>query len=197
VNFLGHAYLSFGSEEILVGNMISDFVKGKAWMTYPEEIKKGIRLHRMIDAYTDDHSAIKEVKQIFRTDYRLYSAPIVDVLLDHFLANNPAHFTNTNLGLFTQSIYQTLEKQTAVLPPRFVHMFYYMKKEDWLYHYHTKAGIERSLHGLVRRSAFLQESERAVALFNKHYDDIVSLSNDFFKDVKVFAKEQWQLLNEQ
>lgn len=29
MNYLAHAYLSFDEPEILVGNMISDFVKGK------------------------------------------------------------------------------------------------------------------------------------------------------------------------
>ena len=29
VNYLAHAYLSFGDPEILTGNLISDFVKGK------------------------------------------------------------------------------------------------------------------------------------------------------------------------
>jgi hypothetical protein len=30
MNYLGHAYLSFNHQDILVGNMISDFIKGKA-----------------------------------------------------------------------------------------------------------------------------------------------------------------------
>ena len=29
MNYLAHAYLSFGDPDILAGNMISDFVKGK------------------------------------------------------------------------------------------------------------------------------------------------------------------------
>jgi acyl carrier protein phosphodiesterase len=29
MNYLAHAYLSFNEPEILTGNMISDFVKGK------------------------------------------------------------------------------------------------------------------------------------------------------------------------
>ena len=28
MNYLAHAYLSFGNEPVLIGNMISDFVKG-------------------------------------------------------------------------------------------------------------------------------------------------------------------------
>ncbi len=35
MNYLAHAYLSFNDPEILVGNMISDFVKGKKKFDYP------------------------------------------------------------------------------------------------------------------------------------------------------------------
>jgi acyl carrier protein phosphodiesterase len=42
MNFLAHAYLSFNNPEILVGNMISDFVKGSRQFQYPEAIQNGI-----------------------------------------------------------------------------------------------------------------------------------------------------------
>ncbi len=35
MNYLAHAYLSFGDPDILAGNMISDFVKGKKKFDYP------------------------------------------------------------------------------------------------------------------------------------------------------------------
>lgn len=35
MNYLAHAYLSFNDPEILVGNLISDFVKGKKKFDYP------------------------------------------------------------------------------------------------------------------------------------------------------------------
>ncbi len=51
MNYLAHAYLSFHDPEVLVGNMISDFVKGKKQYDYPDGIQKGIRLHRIIDLF--------------------------------------------------------------------------------------------------------------------------------------------------
>lgn len=65
MNYLAHAYLSFGNPEILMGNMISDFVKGKTKFDYPVGIQKGIALHRMIDNFTDTHAATKEAKEFF------------------------------------------------------------------------------------------------------------------------------------
>ncbi len=35
MNYLAHAYLSFNDPDVLAGNMISDFVKGKKKFDYP------------------------------------------------------------------------------------------------------------------------------------------------------------------
>ena len=88
MNYLAHAYLSFNEPGILTGNMISDFVKGRKKFDYPPQIKKGIELHHAIDEFTDNHPATKQAKEFFRSDYRLYSGAFVDIVYDHFLAND-------------------------------------------------------------------------------------------------------------
>lgn len=64
MNFLAHAWLSFDVPEILAGNLISDFVKGKKKFEFASGIQKGIELHRNIDAFTDQHPATKDAKNI-------------------------------------------------------------------------------------------------------------------------------------
>ena len=66
VNYLAHAYLSFGDPDILAGNMISDFVKGKKKYEYPDRIQIGITLHRKIDEYTDSHPATGRPKSYLK-----------------------------------------------------------------------------------------------------------------------------------
>lgn len=195
MNFLAHAYLSFGQEEILVGNMISDFVKGKAQYSFSPGIRKGIILHRRIDEFTDSHHAIKEAKEYFRPFYRLYSAPIVDVVLDHYLANDATYFREGELKNFTQNVYQTLNKYSAQMPSRFLLAFTYMQAEDWLFNYQYKHGIIKSIKGLVRRAQFLEDSSKAIELFNEHYSSLANCYHVFFEDVKFYAKEQLSLLN--
>jgi acyl carrier protein phosphodiesterase len=92
VNYLAHAYLSFGIPEIAVGNLISDFVKGKKKLDYPETIQKGISLHRAIDTFTDGHEITRQAKVFFKQDYGLYAGALTDVVYDHFLANDPQEF---------------------------------------------------------------------------------------------------------
>ena len=87
MNFLAHAQLSFHQPEILVGNMISDFVKGKKQYDFSPGIQQGIKLHRAIDQFTDTHPVTKELKQYFRLSYGLYAGVFTDVMYDYFLAN--------------------------------------------------------------------------------------------------------------
>jgi acyl carrier protein phosphodiesterase len=190
MNFLAHAYLSFHHKEILTGNMISDFVKGKARFNYPAGIQKGIVLHRAIDAYTDTHEATKTAMQVFRPAYRLYSGPIMDVLYDHFLAADDAVFTDSSLLHFSQNVYSVLEEHAAHLPLHFTHLLPYMKAENWLYRYRTKEGIEKSLKGLVRRAAYMQESNTAITLFQEHYTFLNACYAVFIQDVKNYAKNE-------
>jgi acyl carrier protein phosphodiesterase len=194
MNFLAHAYLSFDQPGILVGNMISDFVKGSAKFDYNPEIQKGIELHRNIDEFTDKHPATLKAKEIFRPHYRLYSGAIMDVLYDHFLANDSTLFPDRSLQTFSNRVYQTLERQTASLPPVFVQVLTYMKADDWLYNYRTQYGIQRSLNGLVRRAVYLTESKTAFDLFNVNYEMLRKAYEDFFPDVKKYAKERLKAL---
>ena len=109
MNYLAHAYLSFQQPEILVGNIISDYVKGRQKFNYSPGIQQGIELHRFIDSFTDDHPATKAAKEIFRPHYRLYAGAFVDVVYDHFLATDPLIFQNDLLEDFAATTYQQLE----------------------------------------------------------------------------------------
>jgi len=187
MNYLAHAYLSFGKPGILVGNMISDFVKGKKKFDYPGDIQRGIALHREIDHFTDTHSATKEAKQIFRPAYRLYSGSIMDVVYDHFLALDKNEFTQESLKTFTDDTYNILEGFVDLFPEKFGMMFPYMKMHNWLYNYRYIQGIQKSLGGLVRRAKYLEESDTAYTLFIEHYEHLKKLYDTFFPEIKAMA----------
>ena len=194
MNYLAHAYLSFHSPPVLAGNMISDFVKGSSKLLFSSDIQKGIVLHRQIDEFTDNHPSIKKAKEIFRPHYRLYSAPITDVLLDYFLANDASVFDDASLKKFAAKTYADLEKYSSELPLRFVQVLAYMKAEDWLYNYKNHRGIRKSLQGLVRRAAYLKESDTAFHLFLEHSSFLNACYQQFFPAVQQFAKQKFKEL---
>jgi acyl carrier protein phosphodiesterase len=188
MNYLAHAYLSFNDPAILAGNMISDYVKGKKKFDYPVTIQRGMILHRGIDEFTDHHPVTQQAKQFFKADYRLYAGAFVDVLYDHFLANDKNEFTNeAELNSFSQHTYSNLQINLALLPPKFQQVFPYMQSQNWLYNYQYKQGIEKSFGGLVKRAAYLSESAIAFKIFNEQYDDLQMCYNEFFPQLKQFS----------
>ncbi len=194
MNFLAHAYLSFKDPDILVGNMISDFVKGASKFGFSGNIQKGIMLHREIDNFTDLHEATKKAKEIFRPAYRLYSGAIMDVIYDHYIATDPAIFDEPSLFSFSEQTYEVLDQYSTVLPPNFLLLFTYMKRENWLYNNRHPEGIKKSLAGMIRRTTYLTESTTAYNLFIEHYVPLRECYADFIQDVKEFAKDKFDHL---
>ena len=195
MNYLAHAWLSFNHPQILVGNMISDFIKGKKQFDYPTIIHKGILLHRAIDNFTDSHEATQQLKLFFKPQYRLYSGAFADVVYDHFLATDEGEFlTDADLNRFATTTYQVLETNFTILPEAFQKMLPYMKEYNWLYNYRYKWGIEKSFAGLARRARYLPESAVAFELFNENYDAMRLIYQQFFPEIKRFTAHQMQQL---
>jgi acyl carrier protein phosphodiesterase len=190
MNYLAHAYLSFEHPDLLVGNMISDFVKGRKRFDYSQEIQQGIILHRQIDAFTDVHEATKEARTFLKPAVGLYSGAFVDIVYDHFLANDAAEFTDLSLQQKARDTYAVLHAFHELLPPDFQRILPFMQSQNWLYNYRSIAGTERSFGGLVRRASFLESSKPAFMLFEKHYQALKECYNAFFPFVKAFSKSQ-------
>lgn len=195
MNYLAHAFLSFNDPDILTGNMISDFVKGKTKFQYPLPIQNGIGLHRQIDSFTDFHPATAKAKEFFRPQYRLYSGAFIDIVYDHFLAVDEKQFENDGgLENFTHKTYRILDNKTSYFPARFQIMYPYMKEQNWLYNYRLKEGIRKSFGGLVRRAAYLEESEIAFTIFNRNYDELQNCYDEFFPELKSYVSERLRSL---
>ncbi len=191
MNYLAHAYLSFEIPDITIGNMISDFVKGKQKDTYPEKIRQGIQLHRAIDSFTDTHSVTRRAKSYFRQDYGGYAGPITDIIYDHFLAKDPLIFpageAGNSLKAFSQRVYEQVGVREALLPEKFARLFHYMRLEDWLSHYGYKELIFKSFEGLARRAKYMPPADAAKRLFEAHFNDLEACYVEFFPELKDFA----------
>lgn len=195
MNYLAHAALSFNQPEILVGNMISDFIKGKKRFDFSANIQQGIMFHRSIDTFTDAHESTKKANQFFKDAVGLYAGAFIDIVYDHFLAIDKNEFDDESLHKFSLSVYATLDEYENILPEKFERMFPYMKKDNWLYNYRTLNGIEKSFNGLARRAKYLDNSDAVFESFKKNYDALKDCYDNFFPDVKNFAYAEFVLMN--
>jgi len=190
MNYLGHAYLSFGQSAVLAGNMIGDHVKGlKAIAAYPEGMQQGIRLHRSIDQYTDEHAVLQPAKDLFRGLYGLYAGAITDTLMDYFLANDPDIFPDEKQLLdFTLVTYRDMAVYEEWFPLSFGPFFESMRSHNWLYHYRSKEGIRRSLTGLQRRAKHMPDIGSAFEIFERNERLLATCYRPFINDIISFVK---------
>jgi acyl carrier protein phosphodiesterase len=197
MNFLAHSYLSFGEPNILVGNMISDFVKGRKKFGYSNEIQNGIQLHRDIDTFTDTHDTTREAKLFLKPAVGLYAGAFLDVAYDHFLANDPLQFTETTLSEHSSATYNILRDHNNILPDKFQQMLPFMISQNWLFHYKDIAGIRNSFAGVARRAAYIDSSVQVFDLFIEHYTSLRKCYNEFFPHLKWYSLNRFEhLLNE-
>lgn len=194
MNYLAHAYLSFGDSDILAGNMISDFVKGKKKFDYPRQIQKGIMLHRTIDNFTDTHPATKAAIQILKPAVGSYAGAFADVVYDHFLANDSKQFGQTGLEGFAADTYDILQSKVILLPEKFKNMLPLMISQNWLLNYQTYTGIENSFKAIFRRAKYIEYTPKAFDCFKTNYEALNDCYQVFFPQVKQMAFSKFKLL---
>ena len=195
MNFLAHLYLSGDDPDIMTGNFIGDFVKGRDLASqFGSRIALGIELHRAIDVFTDHHSVVKQSKTRLWPKYRHYSAVIVDIYYDHFLAAQWIQHSREPLDQYAHHAYKIILDQRAILPERVNQMLTYMVKGNWLLNYAKIEGIERALTGMARRATFESKMQGATIDLRQYYEVFKSEFNSFFPDLKVFCKN-WLELN--
>ncbi len=188
MNFLAHAYLSGSDPEILVGNFIGDFVKGKQIDKFAEKIQHGIRLHREIDFFTDTHKIHLKSQYKLKATYRHYSGVIVDMFYDHFLAADWSKYSTKDLLTFTYEVYNTLKNHHHILPARVKEMLTYMVSSNWLYHYSKVEGIHRALSGMSHRTKFKSGMENASEDLKKNYSEFQLEFKQFFPELISFTQ---------
>ena len=175
--------------------MSSDFIKGKQKLAYSINMQKGITLHRAIDTFTDAHVATKQARIFFKPAVGLYSGAFVDVVYDHFLAIDTNEFINElALQNFANTTYSQLQNNIEQLPESFKKMLPYMTSQNWLYNYKFNWGIQKSFEGVARRAMYLDNANKVFIAFEANYAALQNCYHQFFGDVKNFAWQQFQAL---
>ncbi|WP_158849059.1 ACP phosphodiesterase [Algibacter sp. L1A34] len=196
MNYLAHIYLSGDNDLVTVGNFIADGIKGKDYKKFPKDIQIGILLHRNIDTYTDAHKTVRLSTKRLHENYGHYSGVIVDILYDHFLAKNWSKYSDTPLGGYVDTFYDSLEEHYNVLPARIQKMMPYMMSDNWLLSYASIEGISKVLDGMNRRTKNRSGMDKAVHELEVFYKEFETEFSSFFDELIAFSKEKLNELNE-
>jgi acyl carrier protein phosphodiesterase len=196
MNFLAHIYLSDNNDFIKIGNFMADGIRGNDYLNYPDQIKKGIILHRAIDTFTDANEIFRVSKHRLHKRYGHYSGVIVDILYDHFLAKNWTNYSDESLDNFVSRFYKSLEDNYEVLTPKTQRILPIMTAQNWLESYATIQGISKILFQMDSRTKFNSKMQFAVEELKEFYKDFEHEFTMFFEELRNHVEEKLVELNE-
>jgi acyl carrier protein phosphodiesterase len=150
VNYLVHLYLSGDDPEVLVGNFMGDFVKGRMNDSTPHPFRDGIVLHRRIDTFAQQHPLFRQSRLRLAPRYGLYRGAMVDLFYDHFLAGGWEAWSDESLDIWLARIHGIVESHRSSLPERLQGLVPIIFGE-LLPSYREVAGIGRALERMARR----------------------------------------------
>ncbi len=193
MNFLAHIYLSGDSRELLIGNFIGDYIKGKDYEKYPPAIQEGILLHRKIDLFTDSHPITRQAKNLVRERYGLYSGIVVDIFYDHFLSAKWDQYSDMPLKTYVRDRYRMLDSGFSIFPVGVKAWFPYFIKSNWLEAYTSFHGLIMVFKRMSYRTSLPDHSEYAVAQLQDNYKLMEEYFLKFFKDMRTYVSKEYKI----
>jgi acyl carrier protein phosphodiesterase len=152
LNFLAHLRLAGDDENLRLGAMLGDFVRGKeALGQFDEEIQAGIQLHRFIDARTDALPEITGLLECLQPPFRRYGGIIIDLACDHELALRWDQYSEVPLQDFDRGVRAMLARHDQLLPERLKGFMRYADRRGLFASYRNESEILHSLRGVGRR----------------------------------------------
>lgn len=111
MNFLAHFHLAWPDEGLVAGGLEGDYYKGPLRGDLPEHMERGVKLHRAIDAYTDQHPLVENLRNQFPDPLRRYAGILIDLGFDHYLSQHWGRYSDQPLAEFTGEVYEVLSRQ--------------------------------------------------------------------------------------
>lgn len=196
MNYLAHLFLAnqvSNDPLLLVGTMMGDFVKGPLQQDDNSSLTAGIRLHRQVDRFTDEHEVVIACRNLFDPPQRRFAGIIVDVCFDHFLSFYWRKYSLDSRKDFISYSYQQLEQHADLLPEKLTRLLPIMIKEDWLEGYHRLEGVVFTLQRMATRIHRADGLAQVELALDKHYFELDRYFSEFFPDAISFVQEKRDL----
>lgn len=183
MNFLAHFFLSEDDEALSVGNFLADFISKREADSLPESIQRGIRLHRLIDQYTDEHPLVRQGISRLHAHHRKYARVVLDVFYDFFLIHNWPQYSVESLDDFTARIYGMLLRQKGNMPNSVQDRLPAMVNANWLQGYGHEEGLAYTFFRMSRRVSQPAHLENVLETLRLYEAEMNAEFNAFFPDV--------------
>lgn len=195
MNYLAHLHLADHTHTSPLGNLLGDFVKGPLAGDLSPELRLGIRLHRTIDGFTDNHPEHRAAVASLSPPWRRYGPILIDMLYDHWLSRHWTRFAADPLPAFLARHYRALltvrPHHPGHLPAGLPLPLRHMAEQGWLESYAECEGTARALDGIgrrLRRPLPLGEGVRDLSL--PHRGEMEQGFLRFYPDLMAFALDE-------
>jgi acyl carrier protein phosphodiesterase len=189
MNFLAHLFLSGADPELLVGNLLGDFVKGRLDGHFPAGIERGIFLHRRIDSFAGRNLHFLRSKRRIDASFGHYRAVMVDLFYDHFLAVQWDEYADVPLQPFLSWAHGIVLEYEDILPERFARAVPVIFAE-LLPSYLEVKGIERALQRMSTRIVRPNRLGEGGAELRRHYDGLCGDFREFLPELQGFVRDE-------
>ena len=174
----------------MLANLFGDFVKGRNFSHFPQEIQNGVILHRKIDSYMDQHQSVMALKLKLYEELPKVAGVAVDLFFDHLLAKNWSNHHAMNYEDFLDEFYTHRSDIEKSLSDEFLSFISIFRTRKWLNHYPTSYGLEKSCQGVSARISFPNTLKDAPNIFYKYESDITIVFNEYMKDADQYFSIQ-------
>jgi acyl carrier protein phosphodiesterase len=190
LNHLAHAWLAAPDDDLMLGGLIADFLRGALDPELARGVRAGVLLHRSVDTYTDAHPQVVAARALFEPPYRRYAGILLDVWFDHLLARDWTRYGEGWLPAFSQSVQNLLTRRAAELPPRMHAFVRYLLAHDLPQRYREPRMIADVLHGLSSRLSRANPLAAALPVIEERADAIERHFAAFFPDLMAHARAE-------
>lgn len=189
MNHLAHLRLSPPDPHWRLGALLGDFVRGTDLSAHPEGVRRGIELHRAIDAFTDAHPVFTQSRRRIDGPLRRFSGVLVDVFYDHFLLRRWNELgCGSHAAEFASDAYALLRDHRELLHGAIHTHLDRMIENRWLEKSADVDGVRTVLGRIAMRMRREIALEGGADLLRRDYDAFADDFDSFWPDVEEFAR---------
>lgn len=190
MNHLAHAWLAMPDDDIVLGGLMADFLRGAVDPQLRRGVRIGIALHRAIDGYTDTHPEVVAARRLFDPPYRRYAGILIDVWFDHLLARHWTRHAGGSVASFSRHVQRLLATRDVELPPRLQDFARYMRRHDLPAAYQHVGTIDQVFNGLSHRLSRENPLATARPVLAAQSDALEHSFAQFFPQLAAFSAEE-------
>ena len=184
MNIVGHLYCSGVEGPIALGNIIGDYVKGKAIDQYDEEIRKGISLHRSLDHYADNHDSYKILRKEIHAQLGHYTMVALDIYFDYYLIQDWDKHGWGTYNALVEDFFSLVATYRNDIPEPALFYFDKMKEHQWMYKYASLDGMHEVFMGMHHRVKYDNHFDKAIEIMKQHDNIIQTAFDTYMVDLK-------------